>query len=286
MKESLIQDIVRNCYKKYLNREPDDEGFRHFVQLMKKKKINEEELINIIKTSEEYKLSHPIDAESNISIDVRMKEEWNARAKMNHMFVIATDSSQSEEEFWKSGEIDCDAILEKNGKRFQEIIQGNEPRKMKILEIGCGIGRILIPMSKIFGKVVGVDVSPEMVRLGQKHTKDMPNCEIIENNGVDLLEFSDNSFDFCFSFIVFQHIPDKKVIEKYVSEVTRILKPGSLFRFQVRGNISNKPKELTTWDGVQFSSEEIHKMANENNFQIIEEGNENEEYYWLTFKKI
>ena len=34
---------------------------------------------------------------------------------------------------------------------------------MKILEIGCGIGRLLIPMSKFFGESIGVDVSSEMV---------------------------------------------------------------------------------------------------------------------------
>ena len=28
---------------------------------------------------------------------------------------------------------------------------------MRILEIGCGIGRLLIPMSEIFGQVIGVD---------------------------------------------------------------------------------------------------------------------------------
>ena len=30
--------------------------------------------------------------------------------------------------------------------------------------------------------------------------------------------------------------------------------------------------------------EEIHKIASDNNFEIIEEGNDHDEYYWLTFK--
>ena len=203
---------------------------------------------------------------------------------MNPLFVIATDYSDSEKDFWDSGISECDLILDKNSLRFQKITENKDTAKMNILEIGCGIGRILIPMRKIFGNVVGIDVSSEMVKLGQKHVANIPNCSIVENNGVDLSEFSDNYFDFCYSFIVFQHIPDKKIVENYIKEVSRILKPECFFRFQVRGTIDTKPKEITTWDGVQFSSKEIHEMATKYNFDIVEEGDDREEYYWLTFK--
>ncbi len=57
-----------------------------------------------------------------------------------------------------------------------------------------------------------------------------------------------------------------------------------MFRFQVRGTITSKPDQITTWDGVQFTSNEIHKIAEINGFEIVEEGNDKEEYYWLTFK--
>ncbi len=40
-------------------------------------------------------------------------------------------------------------------------------------------------------------------------------------------------FDFAFSFIVFQHIPSRAVIENYVREAHRLLRPGALFKFQV-----------------------------------------------------
>ena len=76
----------------------------------------------------------------------------------------------------------------------------------------------------------------------------------------------------------------KKIVEQYISEVSRVLKPKGLFRFQVRGSIGTKPKKITTWDGVQFNSEEMHKIAEKNNFQIIEESDFKQEYYWLTFQ--
>jgi len=180
--------------------------------------------------------------------------------------------------------IGCDKILGKNTQRFQKIIENKDPSKMNVLEIGCGIGRILIPMGKIFGNVTGIDISSEMVQLGQKHIENILNCQILENNGIDLSEFPDNYFDFCYSFIVFQHIPDKKIVEKYISEVSRVLKPNCLFRFQVRGTITTKPDQITTWDGVQFSSKEMHEIAKKFHFDIVEEGNDKTEYYWITLQ--
>ena len=284
MNEITIKETVRRCYLKYLNREPDQTGFEHFVTLMKSGQIDEKSLIDTFKNSPEYKLSHPVEIEPDTPVDIKMKKEWDARSKLGTLFVISTEHSENYEDFWQSGMDDIKSILEIDGSRFEKITHQKDPKKMRILEIGCGIGRLLIPMSEIFGQVIGVDISSEMIHKGKKHLENIQNCQIFENNGIDLSEFSDNYFDFCFSFIVFQHIPEKKIVEKYISEVSRVLKPNCLFRFQVRGTITSKPNQITTWDGVQFTSDEIHKIAQVNNFEIIEDGNDKDEYYWLTFK--
>jgi SAM-dependent methyltransferase len=52
-------------------------------------------------------------------------------------------------------------------------------------------------------------------------------------NGVDLSAYPDASFDFVFSYIVFQHIPDVNVTLKYIREAGRVLRPGGSFYFQV-----------------------------------------------------
>ena len=63
MNENNANDLVRRYYLQYLNREPDDEGLKHYTRLMKTNEINEQELINAFKNSPEYKLSHPIEIE-------------------------------------------------------------------------------------------------------------------------------------------------------------------------------------------------------------------------------
>ena len=44
------------------------------------------------------------------------------------------------------------------------VCQGREPKDMKVLEIGCGAGRITRALAGFFGEVYAVDISQEMVR--------------------------------------------------------------------------------------------------------------------------
>ena len=44
----------------------------------------------------------------------------------------------------------------------------------------------------------------------------------------------ETQFDFAYSNIVFQHIPSREVIENYVSEVHRLLRPGRCLSFRFR----------------------------------------------------
>ena len=66
--------------------------------------------------------------------------------------------------------------------------------------------------------------------------RDRPNAFVYQNNGKDLTVVPALAFDFAFSSIVFQHIPSRDMIENYVREVHRLLRPGALFKFQVQGD--------------------------------------------------
>lgn len=75
------------------------------------------------------------------------------------------------------------------------------------LDFGCGVGRLLIPISKISKQATGVDVSASMLKETQVNLKEFSinNVELIESENCSCLKSS--SFDFVHSFIVFQHIP-------------------------------------------------------------------------------
>jgi len=102
-------------------------------------------------------------------------------------------------------------------------------------------------LAKYFNFVNGVDISEEMIKRAKEDNQDLKNVKFNVSNGIDLKLFPDNYFNFCFSFIVFQHIPRKDIIINYFKEIRRILKIGSYARLQVRGYPGKLPHGLFSW---------------------------------------
>ena len=213
----------------------------------------------------------------------KMKADWDARAKENARYYVQTaQENWSDEEFFASGE---QTVREQILNDMINICQGKEPREMKVLEIGCGAGRVTRALSGLFGQVYGVDVSGEMVARARLALADRPNAQVFQNNGRDLSVLGDIQVDFAFSTIVFQHIPSREIIENYVREVQRLLRPGGLFKFQVQGNVTTEAKPDDTWLGVSFSDEQAVEMAERCGFEPRYRHGAGQQYFWLWFFK-
>jgi SAM-dependent methyltransferase len=100
----------------------------------------------------------------------------------------------------------------------------------RAVEIGSGLGRICLALADRFEAVVGVDISPEMVSRALSLV-DRDGVTFALGDGVTL-PLPDASADLVLSFTVFQHIPKVSVIEGYIHEAGRILRPGGAFVFQ------------------------------------------------------
>ncbi len=211
-----------------------------------------------------------------------MRQDWDARARENAKHYVATSRDN-----WNSGEFlreGAEQVHELVEKHSAEICNGRAPSDMRILEIGCGIGRMTMALSRIFGAVDAVDISPEMIAQARIILGGRTNVQLHVNNGADLSMFTGSSFDFAISIIVFQHIPKRAIIENYIKETWRVLRPASLFKFQVQGcaipeNLAN------TWVGVGFSETDIRQIAAQTGFEIRESSGAGTQYYWLTFAK-
>jgi len=92
-------------------------------------------------------------------------------------------------------------------------------------------------------------------------------------------------FDFAFSSIVFQHIPSREIIESYVHEVHRLLRPGALFKFQVQGDSTLETTPDDTWLGAPFSERQAVDMAMRCGFDPRYRYGAGEQYFWLWFFK-
>jgi SAM-dependent methyltransferase len=162
-----------------------------------------------------------------------MRDDWDRRARENARYYVATlRSDWTDEDFFASGESELyHSILTDMGN----VAHGQDPATMRVLEIGCGAGRVTRALARVFAEVHAVDVSGEMIARAREALADVSNAFVYQNNGMDLSVVPDLPFDFAFSVIVFQHIPSRGVIENYFREISRLLRPGALFKVQVQG---------------------------------------------------
>jgi ubiquinone/menaquinone biosynthesis C-methylase UbiE len=213
----------------------------------------------------------------------KMRREWDDRARENARHFVATAQTEwTDEEYFESGRENVRReILTDMGN----ICQGKDPKQMKVLEIGCGSGRITRALAEVFGEVYAVDISGEMIRQAKEALRDTPNAHVFQNSGSDLAVLGDIKVDFAFSYIVFQHIPSRDVIESYVREVHRLLRPGGLFKFQVQGDSTLLTSPEDTWLGVPFSDADAVAMAENCGFEPRYRHGAGSQYFWLWFFK-
>jgi len=187
------------------------------------------------------------------------------RAKLDYKYFISF--SKDNEHFYSLGKADVEAHVLNVLKYFKK-----DPKKMRVLEIGCGAGRLVKHMAQIFGEVYGVDISEEMIRRAKEYCKNEDNVFLYVNSGKDLSMFPDEFFDFIFSYITFQHIPEKWIIVNYVKEAHRILRKGGIFKFQVQRYLGEEylKTKKNSWLGASFSKREIEEIAKSTGFEIVD----------------
>ncbi len=138
-----------------------------------------------------------------------------------------------------------------NSVLASSIKKGFQPEGKRMLDIGCGIGRMERGFSQMFGEVYGLDVSGEMIAQARELNHAFQNVKFVKGNGQDLRIFPDEYFDFVFSCLTFQHIPERQIILDYLSEIYRVLKKGGLFKVLLRKQ----------WAGVAFAFVPIPRLV-------------------------
>lgn len=161
-----------------------------------------------------------------------MNNRWEVLAKKNPYFYIFTDFKGDLTEFWKSGE-----------KQAEEIFYEVKSLLINpgiVTEIGCGIGRVLIPMCSYFRKCIGVDISKTMTDLIKENAGKFGYANKIETF-LSIDDWYKSKVDFIYSIWVFQHIERLEVIEDYIRKISGSLTNGGLAYLQ----FDTRPSTLT-----------------------------------------
>jgi SAM-dependent methyltransferase len=150
------------------------------------------------------------------------KAWWNRAAQVDARWYIATASDP----FFERGRRDTDELV---------AFCGLQPSKDKtLLELGAGAGRMTHRFAELYRRVLALDVSEEMLRLGRANLAGVGNVEWLLGSGADLAVIPDRWVDDVFSYITLQHVPNPAAVLRYLEEAGRVLRPGGRGALQVR----------------------------------------------------
>jgi ubiquinone/menaquinone biosynthesis C-methylase UbiE len=93
----------------------------------------------------------------------------------------------------------------------------------RVLEIGSGTGIQTKYLSKKFGTVTGIDISPELLKIAKGG---LPNVDFLEMDAHDP-KFAGNSFDLIAGVSVLHHLDWDEALKNYF----HLLSPGGVLRF-------------------------------------------------------
>ena len=99
------------------------------------------------------------------------------------------------------------------------------------LEIGCGIGRLMVPVSSRVRSVAGTDVSSGMIAVALRRLKGVARARVQLTAGQDLAEFDSGSMDLVYSVDAFPYmvLSGYRLVERHFQEVYRVLRPSGDF---------------------------------------------------------
>jgi SAM-dependent methyltransferase len=163
-------------------------------------------------------------------VSTHQARDWDDLAGLDPFWAVLGEPTRDDgfdtSAFYQSGEAELADVL-----RVAASL-GSQHGFERALDVGCGPGRVLRAMSSRFEECVGVDISERMIAEAIKLNADRPNCVFRLDTGPEL-SLEGRSFDFVYSRLVLQHLPDRLAVLASVRELLRVVRPGGLVVFQV-----------------------------------------------------
>jgi hypothetical protein len=163
-----------------------------------------------------------------------------------YTYILTSLKSNDPGEFWESGRQTVQQEL-------LPTIATHRVSRGVAMEIGCGVGRLVFPLSSHFQEVVGADIAESMIQRAQCFASDngIGNVSFCAVAGPeDLLHRAKNCsgrIDFLYSLLVLQHIPDMAVIEGYLHVIGVLLAEDGIAYLQFDTRPENFAYHVKTW---------------------------------------
>ena len=102
----------------------------------------------------------------------------------------------------------------------------------RVLDFGCGAGRLTQALATPRDRVIGLDVSTPMLDVARRLDRSDGRCEFVLNTARRPVDFDDGQFDLVYSSLVLQHLPPAAA-RAFLAEFARVVRPGGAIVVQV-----------------------------------------------------
>ncbi|WP_375457575.1 class I SAM-dependent methyltransferase [uncultured Enterovirga sp.] len=114
-------------------------------------------------------------------------------------------------------------------------------RERRLLDIGCGIGRLALALAPEMAEVVGLDVSGEMIAEARRRGAGYPNTRFVQTDGRDLADMPSAHVDLVLAADVFPYLVASApgLADRHIEEAARVLRPGGallILNYSYRGD--------------------------------------------------
>jgi SAM-dependent methyltransferase len=145
----------------------------------------------------------------------------------------------------------------------------------KVLDIGCGVGRVEKFLFPFCLSIDAVDVSDRMLAVAKNRLEGVQNVHFTRTDAKNLRAFQDETFDLCFSFHCLQHM-EKENAWLVLGEIFRVLKKGGVAKLHFPSFTSDTYfslfKDEKHWSDNSrvrgYTIPELEKMATAVGFQL------------------
>ena len=144
----------------------------------------------------------------------------------------------------------------------------------RVLDSGCGTGRVLETMAPMVAAITGVDISETMLAVARAKIARFHNASAVRGSGRDLSAVLPGPFDLVLAIDSFPYLVEARVAESHVRDCARLLRPQGhllIMNYSYRCNDSadradiarlagqfgfsilrNGTRDLHLWDGIAF----------------------------------
>ncbi len=125
----------------------------------------------------------------------------------------------------------ANAIRRQALPHLREAFAGQDQRKLRLLDIGCGTGRFLDSVKQVWPRLptIGLDMSEAYIRHAKRDLRRWSRIRFIVGKA-EAIPVPDNSQDAVTSAFLFHELPPK-IRQMAFSEFARVLKPGGRLVF-------------------------------------------------------